>query len=122
MKVSALTGKANYFEDFTVGDVMKHARGKTVEPMEQVWITNVIFWRPPGNRAPTAGEIDISLSFSMTMNFFKSRDMLLRASNETPQVSVASPITGQSSGGTVAVAWMLRGKVSRMSFSISRSS
>ena len=41
MKVSALTGKSNYFEDFTVGDVMKHARGKTVEPMEQVWITNV---------------------------------------------------------------------------------
>ena len=41
MKVSALTGKTNYFEDFTVGDVMKHARGKTVEPMEQVWITNV---------------------------------------------------------------------------------
>ena len=41
LKVSALTGKNNYFEDFTVGDVMKHARGKTVEPMEQVWITNV---------------------------------------------------------------------------------
>ena len=41
MKVSSLTGKANYFEDFKVGDVLKHARGKTVEPMEQVWITNV---------------------------------------------------------------------------------
>ena len=41
MKVSALTGKTNYFEDFKVGDVLKHARGKTVEPMEQVWITNV---------------------------------------------------------------------------------
>ena len=41
MKVSSLTGTANYFEDFKVGDVLKHARGKTVEPMEQVWITNV---------------------------------------------------------------------------------
>jgi itaconyl-CoA hydratase len=41
MKVSALTGKTSYFEDFVVGDVMKHARGKTVEPLEQVWITNV---------------------------------------------------------------------------------
>ncbi|MPZ31224.1 MAG: MaoC family dehydratase [Rhodospirillales bacterium] len=41
MKVSSLTSKANYFEDFKVGDVLKHARGKTVEPMEQVWITNV---------------------------------------------------------------------------------
>ena len=41
MKASDLTGRANYFEDFTVGEVLKHARGKTVEPMEQVWITNV---------------------------------------------------------------------------------
>ena len=41
MKVSALTGTTNYFEDFTVGEVLKHARGKTVEPLEQVWITNV---------------------------------------------------------------------------------
>jgi hypothetical protein len=41
MKVSALTGKHNYFEDFKVGETLKHARGKTVEPLEQVWITNV---------------------------------------------------------------------------------
>ena len=41
MKVSSLTGQHNYFEDFTVGEVLKHARGKTVEPLEQVWITNV---------------------------------------------------------------------------------
>ena len=41
MKASDLTGRGNYFEDFHVGDVLKHARGKTVEPMEQVWITNV---------------------------------------------------------------------------------
>ena len=41
MKVSALTGRHNYFEDFKVGEVLRHARGKTVEPLEQVWITNV---------------------------------------------------------------------------------
>ena len=41
MRISALTGRHNYFEDFRVGDVLKHARGKTVEPLEQVWITNV---------------------------------------------------------------------------------
>ena len=41
MKVSALTGRCNYFEDFIVGEILKHARGKTVEPLEQVWITNV---------------------------------------------------------------------------------
>ena len=41
MQVSELTGRHNYFEDFTVGEVLKHARGKTVEPLEQVWISNV---------------------------------------------------------------------------------
>jgi acyl dehydratase len=42
MKVNTLTGSDNYFEDFTVGEVMKHARGKTLEPLEQVLITNMV--------------------------------------------------------------------------------
>jgi acyl dehydratase len=42
MKLSDLTGKANYFEDFTVGDVIRHARGKTVEGLENVLITNLV--------------------------------------------------------------------------------
>lgn len=42
MKVSSLTGKDNYFEDFKVGSVMKHWRGKTLEPLEQVLITNMV--------------------------------------------------------------------------------
>jgi uracil-DNA glycosylase family 4 len=29
----------------------------------RVWITNVIFWRPPGNRPPTAGEIAVCQPF-----------------------------------------------------------
>jgi uracil-DNA glycosylase len=29
----------------------------------QVWITNLIFWRPPGNRAPTSAEIATCLPF-----------------------------------------------------------
>ena len=33
MKVSALTGRHSYFEDFTVGEILRHARGKTVEPI-----------------------------------------------------------------------------------------
>lgn len=41
MALASLTGRGNYFEDFAVGDVMRHARGKTLEPLEQVWITNV---------------------------------------------------------------------------------
>jgi acyl dehydratase len=42
MKLSDLTGKANYFEDFEVGQVIRHARGKTVEPLENVLITNLV--------------------------------------------------------------------------------
>ncbi len=39
---AALTGKNNYFEDFNVGDVYEHARGKTVEGLENVLITNLV--------------------------------------------------------------------------------
>lgn len=42
MKMSDYTGKDNYFEDFKVGEVIKHARGKTMEPLEQVLITNLV--------------------------------------------------------------------------------
>jgi len=37
-----LTGDSNYFEDFTVGDVMAHARGKTVGEIDNVMITNMV--------------------------------------------------------------------------------
>jgi itaconyl-CoA hydratase len=42
VKLSDLTGKTNYFEDFTVGEVIRHARGKTVEGLENVLITNLV--------------------------------------------------------------------------------
>lgn len=42
MKVSALTGKDNYFENFKAGEVMEHARGKTVTELENVQITNIV--------------------------------------------------------------------------------
>jgi acyl dehydratase len=42
MKLALLTGKDNYFEAFEVGQVFKHARGKTVEPLENVLITNLV--------------------------------------------------------------------------------
>ncbi len=38
----ALTGKGNYFEDFGVGDVYQHARGKTVGEIDNVLITNLV--------------------------------------------------------------------------------
>lgn len=37
-----LTGQNNYFEDFEVGDVFAHARGKTVTEMDNVFITNLV--------------------------------------------------------------------------------
>ena len=42
MMVSSLTGNNNYFEDFSVGEVLRHARGKTIEPTESVVITNMV--------------------------------------------------------------------------------
>ncbi len=42
MKISALTGRDNYFEDFSPGTVIRHARGKTVEAIENVIITNLV--------------------------------------------------------------------------------
>ena len=40
--LSDLTGKDNYFEDFIVGAVMRHARGKTIEAAEHVMLTNLV--------------------------------------------------------------------------------
>jgi itaconyl-CoA hydratase len=42
MKTSALTSRDNYFEDFTVGAVLRHARGKTITEMDNVLITNMV--------------------------------------------------------------------------------
>lgn len=42
MKLGPLTERDNYFEDFTVGEVIKHVRSKTLEPLEQVMITNLV--------------------------------------------------------------------------------
>ncbi|MDB6002062.1 MAG: MaoC domain protein dehydratase [Rhizobacter sp.] len=42
MNTSDLTGPNTYFEDFQVGQVLKHRRGKTIEPTENVLITNMV--------------------------------------------------------------------------------
>lgn len=42
ISISALTGKDNYFEDFEVGAVYEHARGKTITPLENVLFTNMV--------------------------------------------------------------------------------
>jgi len=38
----ALTGSANYFEDFTVGDRIKHSRGTTVGEVENQLLTKLV--------------------------------------------------------------------------------
>lgn len=38
----SLTSSDSYFEDFKPGMVIRHARGKTVEPLENVLITNLV--------------------------------------------------------------------------------
>lgn len=41
-QLASLTGSDNYFENFEVGDVFRHARGKTITPLENVLITNLV--------------------------------------------------------------------------------
>lgn len=40
--MASLTGRDNYFEDFEVGAVYAHARGKTVTEMDNVLLTNLV--------------------------------------------------------------------------------
>ncbi|WP_423456374.1 MaoC family dehydratase [Ottowia sp. VDI28] len=42
MKLNLLTERDNYFEDFTPGTVIRHVRSKTLEPLDQVLITNLV--------------------------------------------------------------------------------
>lgn len=41
MAIMELTGNGNYFESFQVGQTMRHARGKTVEAIESVLLSNL---------------------------------------------------------------------------------
>lgn len=42
MKIAPLTSTDGYFEDFEVGALIRHARGKTVTEMDNVLITNMV--------------------------------------------------------------------------------
>lgn len=41
-KLARLTSTDNYFEDFEVGQTIRHARGKTITALENVNITNMV--------------------------------------------------------------------------------
>jgi uracil-DNA glycosylase len=38
-------------------------RSRTSDPAQGCYITNMVFWRPPGNRTPTAQEVQLCLPF-----------------------------------------------------------
>ena len=40
--LARLTSADNYFEDFEVGQTIRHARGKTITELENVNITNMV--------------------------------------------------------------------------------
>ena len=42
MKSGALTGDGNWFEDFTVGQRMRHARSATVDEVENNYISKQV--------------------------------------------------------------------------------
>ena len=41
-KLANLTSNDNYFEDFEIGQTIRHARGKTITELENVNITNMV--------------------------------------------------------------------------------
>jgi itaconyl-CoA hydratase len=41
-RVSTLTGKGNFFEDFEVGDRLRHARGTTIGEIENQMLTKLV--------------------------------------------------------------------------------
>ncbi len=75
MKLSDLTGKSNYFEDFEVGQVIRHARGKTLEALENVLITNLVMNTAQGHfnedamkNSPYGGRLSYGgVNFSLAM-------------------------------------------------------
>ena len=74
-KLSELSGNDNYFEDFEVGAVYKHARGKTITPLENVLLTNLVMNTAQGHfnedtmKSSPWGRILVygGINFSMTL-------------------------------------------------------
>jgi DNA polymerase len=63
------------------------------DPESSVFITNVIFWRPPGNRTPTEAETQMCLPFLLRTIELQKPDMIL-CLGATP----AHRLTGRSDG------------------------
>ena len=70
-ELASLTGTDNYFENFEVGAVYKHARGKTITNLENVLITNLVMNTAQGhfNEHAMGGQVIVygGVNFSMVL-------------------------------------------------------
>jgi len=101
-KLSDLTAKDTYFEDFEVGVVMRHARGKTITPLENVLITNMVMNTAQGHfnehqmsKTPFGGIISYGgVNFSMVLGL-AAQDCVENALEELglDNIKLSKPVT-----------------------------
>lgn len=101
-KLSDLTAKDTYFEDFEVGAVMRHARGKTITPLENVLITNMVMNTAQGHfnadqmaKTPFGGIISYGgVNFSMVLGL-AAQDCVENALEELglDNIKLSKPVT-----------------------------
>lgn len=63
------------------------------DPRKSVYITNMLPWRPPGNRTPTSGEVALFLPFVLRHIQLAGPDIVLSMGN-TPTKALADTATG----------------------------
>ena len=97
-KLASLTGTDNYFENFEVGAVYRHARGKTITNLENVLITNLVMNTAQAhfNEHATGGKIIAygGVNFSMVLGL-ASQDCCENALAELglDNIRLTAPVT-----------------------------
>lgn len=69
MKSASITSNDNYFEDFEVGQLIRHARGKTMTEMDNVLITNTVMNTAEGHFNEDAMQKGASGHFAQRVTF-----------------------------------------------------
>ena len=70
-------------------------------PGRSVWITNIIFWRPPGNRTPTTAEVAVCQPFlERQIELIRPRRILFLGGNRS-NLARWRPWAGNSRAGAV---------------------
>lgn len=101
MKSSELTSSDNYFEDFEVGQTIRHFRGKTVTNLENVNITNMVMNTAQGHfnedmmsKTPLGSVISYGgVNFSIVLGL-SSQDTVENALAETglDKIKLSTPV------------------------------